>query len=270
MFDKDIARSQYNPENGEYKLDAMPFAAYSPAYIVSNEDLRAAMTVLQPRGANVLTVAGSGDQPLFYKLYGANAVDTFDVSLCAKAMMDIKTAIIANKPRAVYVNVLREFNKNPVVANTPAFRDVQAICPRDSRNFVQNMAGCKICRVGGLYADSVPFDSEYDILAKNVRGPFNFHWVGLDSVVGRLNQSYDQIYLSNILQYKCDFEYVFGLVNSLRPFLNPNGKIMLQVSAYFIGDELKVFNKLKDAVSAWARVNIMRGKAQDMCVLQVR
>ena len=71
MIDYKLALSRYNEKTGHFVPNGDnggAFAAFSPAYLVSNEDLRSAMKMLQPRGADVLTVAGSGDQPIFYKL----------------------------------------------------------------------------------------------------------------------------------------------------------------------------------------------------------
>ena len=60
-----------------------------PAYTISNENQRWATQVV-PNVKKVLTVAGSGDQALFYKLSGATIIDTFDITCNARAIQDIK------------------------------------------------------------------------------------------------------------------------------------------------------------------------------------
>ena len=113
-----VARADYGSPNYKFGRMYTPHPnrslAYSHAYVVSNEDLRYTTALTRDMGRKVLTVAGSGDQPLFYKLNGANHIDTFDVSFCAKAIMDIKTAAIrAGMGYDSYKQMLRNFHQAP-------------------------------------------------------------------------------------------------------------------------------------------------------------
>lgn len=271
MIDYKLARSRYDEKTGHFVPNGDnggDFAAFSPAYLVSNEDLRSAMNMLQPRGADVLTVAGSGDQPIFYKLYGANNVDTFDISYAAKVMMDVKTAAIQKLNNGQYRQMLNGINTARGIADVPEYKTIQSICPVDSQEFIRKMHGVEYYMRGGLWSDSAPFASEYDVLKKSVNGNFNFIWTDLDNLAGRLNTKYDQMYLSNILQYGCSVQRVSRIANDLADCLNPRGQIMLQVSPYFIWDELRVYKQLGRAVSKWANVRMVKSKTQCMCVLR--
>ena len=107
MININEARSKYNLQSGQYLGESQDkFATYSHAYVTSNENLPMIMSEMRPCNKTVLTVAGSGDQPMFFMLYGASLVDTFDLSYCAKVMMDIKTAAIQSGNRAEYVDFL--------------------------------------------------------------------------------------------------------------------------------------------------------------------
>ena len=86
----------YLKQNGMFYRMYENFGRFSPAYTVSNEHLSEAMAVLKPKGKSVLTVAASGDQAFYYKIYGASHVDTFDISYCAKIIMNVKTAAVQN------------------------------------------------------------------------------------------------------------------------------------------------------------------------------
>ena len=271
MIDYKLARSQYDDKTGAFVPNGGiggAFAKFSPAYLVSNEDLRSSMNLLQPRGADVLTVAGSGDQPIFYKLYGANNVDTFDISYSAKVMMDVKTAAIRMLDNKQYRQMLVGINKSRGIADVPEYKTVQSMCTSDVQEFIRKMHGVEYYLRGGLWSDSAPFASEYDVLKKSVNGDFNFIWTDLDSLAGRLNKKYDQMYLSNILQYGCSMQRVSRIANDLSESLNPYGQIILQVSPYFVWDEVEVYERLHNAVAKWANVRMVQSKTQCMCVLR--
>lgn len=270
MIDYNFARSQYDEKTGAFVRKGADggFAAFSPAYLVSNEDLRSAMDLLQPRGADVLTVAASGDQPIFYKLYGANCIDTFDVSYAAKVMMDVKTAAIQKFDNKQYRQMLNNINVARGIADVPEYEMIKAMCPSDSQEFIRNMHGMQYYLRGGLWADSAPFAAEYDVIKKSVKQNFNFIWSDLDSLAGRLNRKYDQMYLSNVLQYGCSVPRVLKIATDLSECLNPHGQIMLQVAPYFIGDEIGVYQRVRSAIAKWADVRCVRSRTQSMYVLR--
>ena len=66
------------------------FSQFSLAYIATNENIRYEIGLTETNKKSILTIAGSGDQPIFYSLNGAKDIDTFDISFCSKVIMDIK------------------------------------------------------------------------------------------------------------------------------------------------------------------------------------
>ena len=71
------------------------YGRYSPQMVTTNEiyqiyDLKNYV----PKGAQVLTVSASGEQPLFFKLYGAKDVITFDISYNSYLLTSLKIAAL--------------------------------------------------------------------------------------------------------------------------------------------------------------------------------
>lgn len=268
MINIEEARLSYFSRTGVCKavLQA-PFTEYSHAYVTSNEHLPYVMDELQPVGKSVLTVAGSGDQPIFFKLYGATDVDSFDISYCAKALMDIKTAAIQSVPRAAYVNFLQKlFKYSDKMQDLYVYQESKNLCSDEVKNFIAGMAGCKICRQGYMYFDNVPSNDEYERLRPLLEKPFNFIWSDLYSLSAKLNRTYDIIYLSNILQYNCDYDFVSEVLNGLLPYLNKGGKIMLHISPWFNYKEYELFCRLRDAMKRRIDIKRIKHKEFEMCV----
>ena len=63
-------------------------------YLISNEHLSSYNRIYDFKGKDVVTVAGSGDQYLTCKLYGANTVDVFDYNKYAKNYLILKITAI--------------------------------------------------------------------------------------------------------------------------------------------------------------------------------
>lgn len=72
------------------------FSEYSPAYVVTNENLRTIKDFMPQNCNRALTVAWSGDHPLFCSLYGAKYVDTFDVTINAECITWISRPPLSN------------------------------------------------------------------------------------------------------------------------------------------------------------------------------
>lgn len=267
MIDIKMARSVYSTKTGRFNETAVgAFAKYSPAYAVSNENLPLAMAEMRPQGKSVLTVAGSGDQPVYFKLYDALHVDTFDISYCAKAIMDVKTAAIQKVSYQQYLSLLHLLlNSSHGIQDFAVYRECKDLCPEKTQQFISGMAGCKICRNG--YTENIPMEDEYKKLQQSLKRPFNFIWSDLQYLSRHLNRTYDQIYLSNILQYNCDVRFMQSLVMELLKFVNPGGKIMLCATNYFTYSELQEFRKLQIAMERYAKVRGVKHKEFMMCMV---
>ena len=269
MININEARSKYNLQSGQYLGESQDkFATYSHAYVTSNENLPMIMSEMRPCNKTVLTVAGSGDQPMFFMLYGASLVDTFDLSYCAKVMMDIKTAAIQSGNRAEYVDFLTKMlNSSCQIENLALYNKCKDKCPAETQRFVENMRGCKICRPDPIYFENVPSDDEFVKLKKLINKPFDFIWSDLQNLSGKLNRTYDQIYLSNILEYNCNYDSVYNVITNMLPRLNNKGQIMLYATPYFTYDEMCLFKKIQDALKKYMAIRIAKYKDLSMCIV---
>ena len=268
-YDISQARLAYDAVTGEY--GAANFAQFSPAYAKTNEDIREVLWALQPKpNSSVLTVAGSGDQALHYLISGAGHIDTFDITFNAKMMMDIKTTAIQKLGRVDYARLVNGTAKANDITAISQFQEIAEFLPADTHNYIQDMRGLRLVR-GGSYFETL-YNDEYAKLQKIVNKPFNFIWTDLKDLSSHLTQEYDQIYLSNILQYHAHPEYVTPLVMDLARFLKPGGVMMVNVAPYFVGDDFEVVMRLKQQVekNGIGTVKRIHNHLFDMCVLQKR
>ena len=118
ILNADNARAEYiKSDNGDsFHNSLLGFSHYSPSYVLTNEDIRWVSGLTQNKGPRVLTVAASGDHPMFYAMRGATNIDTFDISFCAKVAMDIKTAAIQKLSRDEYVQLLNDMHQAQRIA----------------------------------------------------------------------------------------------------------------------------------------------------------
>lgn len=264
MFDLDKARNAYDI-NGDYIIgDSQAFSEYAPAYVVTNEDLRNAAHYMQLSGKDLLTVAGSGDQPLFFSLYGPKNIDTFDISFCSKVMMDIKLGAVKKLDLDNYATLLQNIGKNNFSGLDFSY------CQQDTKDFLQHMKHNDIFRYEIISRQDyfMPLPSEYEQMKKTVKPNCKFIWSDLTNLYTKLDKQYDRFYFSNIIQYNCDADKIVKILNSLRPFMKKNAIVALQVVPYFIYDEQIVLKNVKEAISAWAELKLIKDKVQEICFVK--
>lgn len=265
------ARLAYDFQSGDYNKSSPNFAQFSPAYVATNEDVREALRVLQPgRGASILTVAASGDQALLYKLAGAGRVDTFDITYNAKMIMDIKTSGIQRLEHVEYLRLLNQIKTSRDIYKIRQYQQIVEYMPDDTREYVRAMRGVRLTRGGIL--DTVLFTNEYACAKELIKEPFNFIWTDLTNLSARVTMQYDQIYLSNILQYNTSPEYVVGVICDLATKLKSGGKILVNIAPWFDGDELIAMKNLQAlaAQSGLGLVKIIQNHVHHMCILEKR
>lgn len=271
MIDIKKARSRYGVISGEYDFSAGAFCDYAPAYVTTNEDLRHALSFLKPKGKSVLTVAGGGDQPLFFDLNGAKSIDTFDISFCAKVMMDYKVAAIKSLDYQSYIKTMTLLSDGAYPSDIPSYSKIQNYCTKDVTSFISGMKGCYIFRQAGRCNDDyLPFMSEYENLKKIVNKSYNFIWADLANVSKSLNKKYDLFYFSNIIQYNCDSDYILKVLESLKPFMNEHATVMLYSAPYFMYNDVETCRKVRDYIESWADLHIFRDKVQTLCMVKKR
>lgn len=260
MIDIKKASLYYGSKTGIYKHLYEVFGEFSPAYTLSNEFLDEAMGFLKPQGQSVLTVAGSGDQAFWYKLYGASHVDTFDISYCAQVVMNLKTCALQNMNRDEYKKFTKSLrDADTEICDMPGYEKISDRLDRETKGFIDGMRGCR-WRLNGGYILNILSESEYQNLQNTIRAPFNFIWSDVFDLSGRVTEKYgrkyDQIYLSNIVQYNCTYEKLIKLITSLLPVLNDKGMIMLFVTPFLKYDEVSTIWSVADALKKFVSIRI--------------
>lgn len=271
----DIARSMYLDSKNGHGARFNQFSKnldYSHAYVVTNEDLRFSTSVKNANNARVLTVAASGEQPLFYLLGGAKHVDTFDITFCAKAVMDIKFAAIQQKlPYTEYKKLLSELYFNPNVSQSGTMQKLFKNMPSDSVKFIRGMNGCKIFN-NGLAPESYQKNNlnniEYDKLCDLVKSNMNFIWSDVAKIHTKLTTEYDIINLSNIFEWFP--ELMLPVLNNLHDNISIGGMVLIQ-SGHPIpfNKNVPLFLEAQKKFGSWAKVGMIHIHTTDnIAVLQ--
>jgi len=249
-FYSHFARENYNPRTGNYvpmwhkiartnkniklsdaDINMMNFGQYSPAYPTTNEDWRFAMHELKPAGKSVLTVTGSGDQPIAFAISGARDIDTFDTTYFAHVIMDMKTSAIQTMNHKQYFSFVDDLNKKNFICDVNGYDKIQSVCPLQSILAAKQMRGCRIFNQGySMYLEYMPNESEYNAAKNIIKKPMNFIWSDIAELHTQLNKEYDIIYLSNIFEYFHNRKKITNVLNSLKPFVKNGGEIMLYTS----------------------------------------
>ena len=248
------------------------FSSYSPAYMSSNEQLQSIMQILKPMGKNVLAVTGSGDAPLFFTAYGAQHVDTFDISYNARVVMDIKTYMLKNNFCFYdYVHVLRDIQTAPDVLNCVSGDVVMHAVTHDTLDYLRGMRGCRIfMHTSNGEIACFPDSTEFAAMKQNVRGRYNFIWSDLFDLSGRItDKKYDIIYLSNVLQYVNAASDIVAVLNNMRAHLNTDGVIVVDSLLQSLAvARHKKYKSVGDNISGWA--NLIYDKSAMTMFLKTR
>ncbi|MBQ2859351.1 MAG: DUF3419 family protein [Alphaproteobacteria bacterium] len=273
----DAARATYGNPNYEYGTRYLAWPGhpldYSHAYVVSNENLRHTTALTRDMGRKVLTVAGSGEQPLFYTLNGATHIDTFDISYCARAIMDIKTqAIKSGMPYEQYVQLLTDLHNAPCASQVKGMADILPKIPAHSAKFVRGMDGYRIFGNGLApenYKKEMISGDEYATLQKKLPRHFNFIWSDVASLHTHLNTEYDVINLSNIFEWTPDI--IMSTLNNLRGHVRPGGYILVQTGCGMsIGKNIDKFINAQQILKEWAKIGIHEHDRDTQVVIMER
>jgi len=259
----DVARAAYGNPDYEYGTQYLAWPGhpldYSHAYTVSNENLRYTTGLTRSMGRRALTDAGSGEQPLFYTINGATQIDTFDISYCARAIMDIKTqAIRSGMPYEQYKKLLKDLHFAPSASKVSGVSEILPKIPAHSAQFIRGMDGYRIFGNGlnpEYYASEMISETEYKTLQKALRGAFKFIWSDVATLHTQLNGEYDVINLSNIFEWSPDL--IQPTLTNLRNYVRPGGYILVQTGCGMaIGKNMDKFIDVQDALKDWAKIGI--------------
>ncbi len=254
-----LAKQDYFCLGDHYTFNKIKgFSSFSPAYVVTNEDLRWVSSVTKDKTKKVLTVTGSGDQALFYALNGATEIDTFDISFCAKVISDIKTSAIQKIPYKFYTKLLCDLHETKQISSVPFIKEIITNVPTDSAQFLKQMDCYNIFSNGippDMYQDLMLTEQEFKLLQSKISKPFNFIWSDIGNIYSNLKKTYDVINLSNIFEYKQPEENIKTLEN-LSKYINPGGFIIAQTGRIGIRKNKHMFEEASKRFSDWANIKI--------------
>lgn len=257
----ETARAAYGKPNYKRGTPYIPLTTqplyYSHAYVVSNENLRHTTGLTRHMGHKVLTVAASGEQPLFYTLNGATQIDTFDVSYCARAIMEIKTqAIKSGMPYEQYVQLLTDLHSAPSASQVNGMSDILPQISENSANFIRGMDGYRIFGNGlrpEYYAKQMISADEYVTLQNKLTGHFNFIWSDVTNLHTHLDTTYDVINLSNIFEWNP--KLIQPTLQNLHDYIRPDGYILVQTGCSIsIGKNINEYAKASENLKEWAKI----------------
>ena len=273
----DAARAAYGNPDYKYGTQYLSWPGhpldYSHAYVVSNENLRHTTGLTRDMGRRVLTVAGSGEQPLFYTINGATQIDTFDISYCARAIMDIKTqAIRSGMPYEQYKKLLKDLHFAPSASKVSGVSEILPKIPAHSAQFVRGMDGYRIFGNGlnpEYYASEMISETESKTLQKALRGAFKFIWSDVATLHTQLNGEYDVINLSNIFEWSPDL--IQPTLTNLRNYVRTGGYILVQTGCGMaIGKNMDKFIDVQDALKDWAKIGINKQERDTQVIILER
>lgn len=223
---------------------------YIQAYPRTNEAIESWLQISPIHGKRVLSVAASGDQPLFYAANGAATVDTFDKVINSCVVMDFKTTAL--KMHLKYEDYMYLINNLHDLSypywdrdsnlSTKTFDHVVTNMPERTRQIMQSFTHPKpgmtinTCCYKVKRAAKFPSPELYKrcqkILLPHDR-QFNFIWADLMNVHNYIKGKYDIIYLSNIFDHyghyidkSNDYKSIWKSLKSLWPYLSVGGYML--------------------------------------------
>ena len=241
LFNRNIKNSEIDDTS------STGYNADTHAYIMTNENLRFAMKFMPKNCERALTVAASGDHPLWCSLYGAKHVDTFDITYNAKCIMDIKTVALSCLNLDEYEFLLRELyyrsnynlrdlyccrlrNHDCLWGGSGMFeRKIAYKLPPEDLKYIRKNRKYNLFGSGDIDKYRLPNVLEYENLQKIVKEPYKFFHTDIKFLSYELTESYDFMHLSNIFEHmKITPNQQEHIIISLMEHVNVGGRILFQ------------------------------------------
>lgn len=211
------------------------YCKYYPCLTITNEYEQIKQTKKYiDQNSNVLTVSGSGEQLIFFKLYGAKNVITFDCSYNSYLMTQLKIAALKtyDTPKDYY-KFLNDLYKteDKFFLKTESINRVIKNLKETDRNYLCSAVQKIRLFYTNTCCNRYKFtESNYSKLREIVKEPFPFILSDIKNLDEKLDgQKFDIIYYSNI----CDFLHLYEVrivLEKTQEYLNPDGKLFLVTS----------------------------------------
>ena len=177
-------------------------------YIFTNENISAYLSEIKNmRNARVLTVAASGDHVFEAYLAGARHVDTFDYNYLQRHVMELKTVMIHNLPRADFEEFFycEHASMNLDIIRplwdkfSPGLKVWLHAFVQNRRKFIYSRQ-----RYNWFMPQYVTDDAKYQQLRECLPYTIPFTHTGVNRVAQKFYGQYDVIMLSNIWAHCTD------------------------------------------------------------------
>ncbi len=247
------------------------FYRTAPAYVMTNEDLRWVNTIVNPHAQRVLTVAASGDHPLFYQLFGATHVDTFDISYCAKLITDIKCAAIRSLDLSQYSQLIFNLFNAPCVTELPHMTDtimpqLGSLAQKFIKKYDRSYIFSNGIQPALYYKNFLPTPNEYQKLQQMNINSFHFINTDIQLLHTQCPNKYDIINLSNIFEYIHDTNIIKDTLCHLGHLLHMGGKIIVHQTEILTNTQQNNYYHISQQLAPWARMGIyVKDKTKDIC-----
>lgn len=250
---QDLISAINNPQilnkyyNKYYNAEFDIFAKYSPAYPTTNEPIRKILQQINPNGKSVLTVIG-GNAPLFFNAFGAKKIDSFDISAFAHISYIIKY-YMATKAKIQYTQYYKYLielsDTERIPTTTPAYTQTEPILPPELKTFI-NYAQCKKYKII-RYTPHTTIQNytlnkeEYEQIHEIEKQKLILS--NITDLPTNLDDTYDIIYLSNIIHYIYS-DCLTNTISNLSKHLTQDGVIILDSLPNYYDYSLKELKKL--------------------------
>ncbi len=255
-----------------------PYNAFSGTLVLTNElpQIKELKKYISS-DTKILTVSGSGEQPLFFKMYGAKNVITFDISFTSYLVTSLKMSAIqiftTNTEYNMFLDDLYTIKTLDDLSQKKYLsKAVQNL--NEENKFYMEKTILYQDRHGLLYRNSsCNFYSlnqkEFDLLRKSLKTNIPFIWTDIKRLYkGIYKEKFDIIYYSNILSFKESSSFNKILENA-KQHLTSTGKFVITLEPRNLD---KIQNAVKDVFLRGFDVKILPQKEyfQQMIVQPVR
>lgn len=248
------------------------FNKYSSVYSFTTENIKGYFNESDIKNKNILTIAGSGDHIFNAMLLGAKNIECFDINKLTKYYIILKKTAISKLSYEEFIEFfIKDKKLNKKVFNVSTYSKLRNSLPtdvkvfwdiiflikdgyqvRNSTLFFKDVINSEI-----FYSNNYMNEDNYYILKKVVNNyNLKFYNCNLNDLPKLLNNKYDTIYLSNLINY---LYFIFDepllynfknfITNDLNKYLNRNGKIFVaylyscfNIKETFYDEDSNLFN----------------------------
>lgn len=224
-----------------FKSDAFDERTVS-AYTFTNENLRWDLSQIPTQDfKSVLTVAASGDQALFYKLYGATTIHTYDIRHLAGTMQELKTTAIQHLIYDEYMAMMAKIKNKDITQIPHIDKCIPKLSPLNQELIkITIQQGRFTCNGGTVDSPYNINRAEYEKLQSVITGPFDFKQCDIANLDAKFNNKYDLIDTSNIFDYLDNDKQTYLTIATLAKLLKVGGKIVIHPQKYNINRYKKI------------------------------